>query len=124
MREVTATIRKCGSKWCLYTKDGSKLLGRHDTKTGAQKQEAAIHAHGSVIAMLDEVAEVLESRGKRVLASVVDATANDLLEQRDDMLDWTGFDDVMKRSEDIADHISKERIEPWDVSELYNERPQ
>lgn len=102
----------------MVRRGGSKQLGIQAMDAGAGL------ARGSVIALLDRVAEVLESRGKYRLAAVVDATANDLLEQRDDMLDWTGFDDVMKRSEDIADHISKERIEPWDVSELYNERPQ
>ncbi len=44
-------IKKCkasdaepGKPWCLYTKDGSRLLGRHATKEAARKQEAAIQA--------------------------------------------------------------------------------
>ena len=49
-----ATIRKCRKqdidpdrprseqKICLYSKDGSKLLGRHPTKESAEKQERAI----------------------------------------------------------------------------------
>lgn len=36
-------IKKVGKKWYLYTKNGKKILGRHITKTSAQKQEAAIH---------------------------------------------------------------------------------
>lgn len=91
-----------------------------DTKQGAEKQEAAIHVHASVVAVLDEVAEALESHGRRDLARLVDASANDLLEQRDDVLEWTGFDDVMKRSEDIADKISRDKIEPWNVGDLYD----
>ena len=120
MHEVTATIRKCGSKWCLYTKDGSKLLGKHDTKEGAQKQEAAIHAHGAVVAMLDDVADVLERRGARGLAARVDAATNELLEQRGDMLDATGFDEVMKRNDEVADQIYDERIPYLDETLLYH----
>jgi len=36
-------IKKVGKKWYLYTKDGKRILGRHVTKEGAQKQEAAIN---------------------------------------------------------------------------------
>jgi|GEM_PF-4682539 len=32
-------------KWCLYDHKGNKLLGRHPSKSKAQKQEQAIHAH-------------------------------------------------------------------------------
>lgn len=37
-------------KWCLYSKDGSKLLGRHPSKESALKQERAvqIHKHASI----------------------------------------------------------------------------
>jgi len=35
-------IRKVGNHWILYTKDGSKILGKHPTKAKAQAQEAAI----------------------------------------------------------------------------------
>lgn len=48
-------IRKCkekdkesGKPWCLYTKDGAKLLGRHPTKESAEKQEQAIHARAGL----------------------------------------------------------------------------
>lgn len=48
-----AVIRKCkegdsekGKPWCLYTHDGSKLLGRHPTKESARQQEEAIKAQG------------------------------------------------------------------------------
>jgi len=44
-RFISETIRKCGSKWCLYTKDGSKILGKHDTKKDAIGQERAIYAN-------------------------------------------------------------------------------
>lgn len=46
---IAEIIRKCrsgdskkGKSVCLYTKDGSKLLGRHKNKKSAKKQEAAI----------------------------------------------------------------------------------
>jgi len=45
----TSVIRKCkkgdaesGKPWCLYSKDGSKLLGRHPSEKAAREQEAAI----------------------------------------------------------------------------------
>jgi hypothetical protein len=31
-------------KWCLFTKDGSRLLGRHSSRSKAIKQEQAIEA--------------------------------------------------------------------------------
>lgn len=48
-----AVIRKCKPEdkddrpdskqvWCLYTHDGSKLLGRHPSKESAEAQERAI----------------------------------------------------------------------------------
>jgi len=60
--EKVAVIRKCkkgdseeGKPWCLYTHDGSRLLGRHPSKESAVKQEQAIKAQGrlaKVIAVL------------------------------------------------------------------------
>lgn len=40
----THVIRKDGDQWCLYTSDGSKKLGCHDSKEGALAQERAIKA--------------------------------------------------------------------------------
>lgn len=36
-------IKKVGSKWKLYTHDGKRVLGTHDTKASAEKQESAIN---------------------------------------------------------------------------------
>lgn len=36
-------IKKSGKKWVLYNHDGTKILGHHDTKKSAEKQEAAIN---------------------------------------------------------------------------------
>jgi hypothetical protein len=38
-------IRHEGRKWVLYSKDRSRVLGRHDTKSDAQRQERAVQAH-------------------------------------------------------------------------------
>jgi len=40
---------KSKQKWCLYTHDGKRLLGRHPSEEAAQKQERAIQVnkHGS-----------------------------------------------------------------------------
>ena len=37
-------IRKQGSQYVLYTKDGSRVLGRHNSRDAAEKQEKAIKA--------------------------------------------------------------------------------
>jgi hypothetical protein len=41
----TLTIRHEGGKWVLYTKDGSKKLGSHNTEAEAVAQEKAIEAY-------------------------------------------------------------------------------
>ena len=47
---ITEIIRKCGASYCLYTKHkkGGKRrkLGTHASRTSAERQERAIHAHG------------------------------------------------------------------------------
>lgn len=43
---VREVIRKCGSKWCLYSKKTGKKLGTHSSEAKAKGQERAIHAHG------------------------------------------------------------------------------
>lgn len=37
-------IKKTGSKYVLYTKDGSRKLGTHASRASALKQERAIEA--------------------------------------------------------------------------------
>jgi len=39
-----ATIRHEGKKWVLYDSAGKKVLGRHDSKASAERQERAIQA--------------------------------------------------------------------------------
>lgn len=36
-------IKKVGKKWYLYSHDGKKILGRHPTRAGAERQEAAVN---------------------------------------------------------------------------------
>jgi hypothetical protein len=49
---IVEIIRKCGDDWCLYTKDKDKStgrrrrLGKHGSRSGAERQERAIKAHG------------------------------------------------------------------------------
>lgn len=49
---IVEIIRKCGDEWCLYTKSKDpktgkrRRLGTHDSKSGAERQERAIKAHG------------------------------------------------------------------------------
>lgn len=37
-------IRHEGGQWVLYTHDGSRVLGRHNTRTEAEAQERAVIA--------------------------------------------------------------------------------
>lgn len=37
-------IRQQGSQYVLYSKDGNKVLGRHNSRAAAEKQERAIKA--------------------------------------------------------------------------------
>lgn len=43
--EREAVIKKSGKKWILYTKDGKRKLGTHDTREEAVAQERAIVAN-------------------------------------------------------------------------------
>ena len=62
--------------WCLYSKDGKKLLGRHPTEESAKKQEQAIQIikqkAGNAIQILKQNA------GKYDLVPVEDTTTVDL----------------------------------------------
>jgi len=119
-RLITATIRKCGSQWCLYTKDGSRLLGKHESKEKALAQERAIKARQAgacMVRVLDEVAATLEARGARRLARLVDAQTGQLLTQRQTVLDDTGFRNIMQRQEDAADELFENPIKPVDPTD-------
>ena len=43
--EINETIKHEGNEWILYTKDGSRVLGKHSTREDAIKQEQAIYAN-------------------------------------------------------------------------------
>jgi hypothetical protein len=51
--------------WALYTRDGSRLLGRHKTRQGAVDQEAAIraaqHSRKALASVLHKAARLVES---------------------------------------------------------------
>jgi hypothetical protein len=51
-------IRKVGSKWVLFTKDGSRKLGEHPTRKEALSQEAAIEMRKHI------AAQMAKGRGK------------------------------------------------------------
>ena len=55
-----------GKKWVLYTRDGSKLLGTHDTREEAMIQEAAIHARQAAVAGAKAGRRANQRRQKRV----------------------------------------------------------
>ena len=41
-------IRRVGDKWVLYTKDGSRKLGEHDSEESALEQERAVEASKAI----------------------------------------------------------------------------
>ena len=41
-KELLETIRHVGNKWILFNKAGNKVLGKHESKKSAIKQEIAI----------------------------------------------------------------------------------
>lgn len=49
---ISEIIRKCGEKWCLYTKNKNpktrkrRRLGTHSSRSSAERQERAIKANG------------------------------------------------------------------------------
>jgi len=72
-------IRKCkqgdakeGKPWCLYTHDGSKLLGTHPSKESAVKQEQAIKAQAHLLAARKCLAQVESDNITRDLAALLD----------------------------------------------------
>lgn len=48
-------IRKEGDKYVLYTKDGSRKLGEHGTRAGAEAQERAVEANKNREAFADTI---------------------------------------------------------------------
>lgn len=133
MRRVVAKVQKCrkgdgkkGKPWCLYTKDGKRLLGAHKSKQDAYKQEYAIKkSEGAFASLLDRIAEELESRRAFKLAAEVDlvtAGLADLVDEEvEDELNKAGFtSDVMTRLEDVAEEIYDERIPSIDLVTYYD----
>lgn len=60
--KITAVVKKCkkgdaepGKPWCLYTKDGSRLLGRHKTQEDAYKQEYLINKKTGDMRLASEI---------------------------------------------------------------------
>lgn len=45
VQKAALMIKHEGSKWVLYTSDGSRKLGTHDSKEDAERQEEAIKAN-------------------------------------------------------------------------------
>lgn len=59
-------IKKIGSRYCLYTKDGSRKLGCHATRAEAVAQEQAVEAGKKK----DRYAELRAALGEGVMASI------------------------------------------------------
>jgi len=65
--DILKYVRRCGSKWCVYSHSG-KVLGRHDTKESANRQLRAIEANKEEY--IPPPSGDLPERKKRVLARV------------------------------------------------------
>lgn len=106
--EVSETIKKEDGKFNLYTKDGKKLLGQHDSMADAQKQESAINiakSKESDAGLVKDVASgaVEISEGGRY---VINEDAGDLARMSDAQLKKTRSTMVDKRNEKRNDHAA------------------
>ena len=92
--ELKETIRKEGSKWIIYSKDGSKKLGEYDTETAAKKRLRQIEyfKHMNEGEAMDAAKEKIErekqsdkEKHDRMLdrARLADAQAKNMSEETD-----------------------------------------
>jgi hypothetical protein len=89
--QTEKTIRHEGDKWNLYSRSTGKLLGSHNTKAGAERQEAAIQANkvqdfksaykDVIYPKLDDFIED-EIEGEEAYREVADAAPNDSVRDR------------------------------------------
>lgn len=111
-------IVKDGGKYLLYTKDGHKLLSKHDTLEGAKKQEEAIKAHEADEAGRSIVPASREVRSFRSEVKVRDTEDGPVIE---------GYGIVFNRdSQVLADEDGNpfiERIDPKSVARLLASDP-
>jgi protein subunit release factor B len=75
--------------------------------------------HSVVVALVERRAYGLAKAACVVAQDVLDSP-DDLNKPRQGMLEWTGFDDIMKRDEKVADHIYDNRIQIQDENEGAN----
>ena len=76
-KDIDPDRPKSEQRWCLYSKDGDELLGRHSTKEDALDQEQAIHINkGSfvnyIFDTLVRIAQSLDDSGETNSADMVD----------------------------------------------------
>jgi len=119
-KRIVATIRHEGSKWNLYTKDGSRKLGEHDTKKEALAQERAIHARTSGskrVSALEYLIGFLQDqqeKWKNVLVDLSSLTG----EAQDEAIKLTALKKGMPK-EDLAEAVAQVGPEPEDTKLMH-----
>ena len=78
----SAVIRKEGDEYVLYTKDGSRVLGRHSSRQKAIKQEYAIQKSQEKRAEPEEPARMTVADRVRVLQDMRGTVRDDVREVR------------------------------------------
>lgn len=106
---VTAVIKKCGSKWCLHSKKTGALLGKHDSKKDAMKQEAAIHAQGKT-----NVGAGLGGKMKKAVHNLAKKLGGEMKKRGWDTI-WT-FDDP-RDMEKFVQNLSQFGVKEYDYRE-------
>lgn len=104
-------IKRVGNKWCVYSKDGSKKLGTHDTKEKALKQLRAIemskHMRKEIRKMVREV--LLESDTSVIPPAIRDKLKQIMSGPKSNVNMVTGYDKeyvVIGRLFDLADDMA------------------
>ncbi len=72
-------IKHENNKYVLYTKDGSKILGRHDSYESALKQERAIQMskHASIILSPGKLIHYAHGQPGKITRSIAELFDND-----------------------------------------------
>jgi len=122
----TAIIRRVGDKWVLYSHKG-KVLGRHDSEAGAQRQERAIQAskHGEDLVIVNDIPEwsIKEAKKKRIQGQT-DEHMSHLTSLKVDPTVVEGLQDMKDEEKQMAkdEKAKKKREREYISTKVSNER--
>lgn len=123
--KIEKIIRQEGDKWVLYSSDGKKVLGRHDTKEQALAQERAIEVNKSnefskyiPICKIDNekqivygevlVPDVIDAQGHKISAEEIEKSCHNYMED-------SQKHKIMHKGEHIHSTVVENYIVPQDL---------